>query len=184
MVVKGPAKPDEIPEGSTRDIFGRFVPGANNPGRFEHSPEAKAAAKAQFLAHMAEDYDPSGAALAVGISRNTIYDWKRKDPQFSADWEDVHEACMDKLESSLYKRALDPNVSAKDRNVAAIMVLNAHRAGYRQRETPGSGATQINFIFGKPGEPPALPPPPKQLPSVSSGDVIDLDSTDDALEGD
>jgi hypothetical protein len=186
----GPAKPDEIPEGSHADVYGRFVPGANHgPGWTNgYPPDQKAAIKAKFLAEYERTFSQRKACQLAQINRRTLQLWRKADPEFDAAWTEAYQNCVDRMEETLFEVATNRDgtgtVAPKDQITAAIMVLNAHREGYRQREAPGSGATQINFIFGKPGDPPALPPPPRQLPSLPSGDVIDLDAQDDALEGD
>lgn len=48
----------------------------------------------------------SAAVEVAGISRKTAYNWKEKDPVFAQQWHEVEEAFFDKLETTMFVKAL------------------------------------------------------------------------------
>lgn len=101
--------------------------------------EERAAQKAQFLEVFAEDMTITGACKAVGIGRQTFYDWKKDDGEFRAAFEDVDHAITEALEKEAYERATvgveEPMVSAgklvthvtKKSDTLLIFLLKARR---------------------------------------------------------
>jgi hypothetical protein len=57
----------------------------------------------------------------MGIDRSTPYRWRERDAEFAAAMSAVRSAAIDRIEVSLYERALAGNV------VAGIFLLKAHR---------------------------------------------------------
>jgi hypothetical protein len=47
----------------------------------------------------------SGGARYAGVSRNTVYQWMKTDPQFAEDVEQAHEEIIDSLEEAAIARA-------------------------------------------------------------------------------
>jgi hypothetical protein len=60
-----------------------------------------------FLIYLRKGYVPKRAAEAVGISRNTAFKWRQKDPEFAAAWEEAVDEGTDLLEEAILKRARD-----------------------------------------------------------------------------
>lgn len=56
------------------------------------------------------------SALAAGVGRATVYEWRRDDPKFAALYDEAHEDALDALEEEARRRAydgvLEPMVSA------------------------------------------------------------------------
>lgn len=80
----------------------------------------------------------SQACNSVGISRQTFYEWKRNDPDFAQEVEDVYETAIDFAESKLFKQIESGNTTAtifflktkgkKRGYVETTEVINAERA--------------------------------------------------------
>lgn len=47
------------------------------------------------------------ACAAASIGRTTAYDYRRRDPEFAARWDDANAEGLDTLEGELYARAMD-----------------------------------------------------------------------------
>lgn len=50
---------------------------------------------------------PKEAALAAGVGRTTIFDWRAEDPEFAAAWSAAVEEGIDRLENEAYRRAVE-----------------------------------------------------------------------------
>jgi hypothetical protein len=74
-------------------------------------PERTAQKKAEFVRALAEEGTVTAACQAVGIGRRTVYDWRREDPAFAAAWDDALRDAFDRLEASMYSRALKGDVT-------------------------------------------------------------------------
>src|SRR5438046_2635871 len=61
----------------------------------------------KFLEHVADGLSIVKAAAAANVSRQTVYNWRRDDPEFARDWDDAYEAGTDLLEDKAQDRALD-----------------------------------------------------------------------------
>lgn len=48
----------------------------------------------------------SAAVQIAGICRKTAYNWKESDAEFAQKWHEVEEAFFDKLETTMYAKAL------------------------------------------------------------------------------
>lgn len=60
----------------------------------------------KFLKALSEFHGNVSKALeAVKISRMAAYDWKKDDPDFSQEWDDVVEAGTEELEQEAWRRA-------------------------------------------------------------------------------
>lgn len=107
--------------------------------QFQYALDEKAQAKTIFLEVYAETFNVSRAAKAAGVSRRQLYAWRKEDPEFSDDWSDATEGCIDRLDETLFEIATNPKVEAGRRATAAIMVLNAYRASlYSPKNKPGA----------------------------------------------
>jgi len=63
--------------------------------------------KAKFLKALeARMLNVTAACEAVEISRSTAYKWKSNDPDFAEKWKEVEESFYDKLETTMFAKAL------------------------------------------------------------------------------
>ncbi len=60
-----------------------------------------------FCAALAETCNVGKACAAVGISRQTAYNWREDDPEFAAAWERAMKAGVMGLEDEAHRRAFD-----------------------------------------------------------------------------
>lgn len=67
------------------------------------TPERKRA----FLLTLADTGQVKRAAQTIGMSRETVYQWRREDPEFAKAWERALEIAAEGLEDEAYRRAHD-----------------------------------------------------------------------------
>lgn len=60
-----------------------------------------------FCAALAETCNVGKACAAVGISRQTAYDWREDDPAFAERWKRAMRAGLTVLEDEMHRRAID-----------------------------------------------------------------------------
>lgn len=60
-----------------------------------------------FCAALAETCNVGRACAAVGISRQTAYNWREDDPEFAAAWARAMGAGLTVLEDEMHRRAID-----------------------------------------------------------------------------
>jgi transposase-like protein len=85
--------------------------------------------KAKFLSVLAEGGSVTLAARAIGVARKNVYEWRKKDEQFKADWEDAVEQGTDLLEDVAVRRAMDHS------DTLLIFLLKGRRkARYAERQ--------------------------------------------------
>lgn len=70
------------------------------------SPAITAYQRARFIEHLAQTANVTGAARFAGFDRNTAYDWKARDPEFAAAWQDALQQATDDLEAEARRRAM------------------------------------------------------------------------------
>lgn len=79
--------------------------------RTAHDAKVKAEIKARkrriFLACIADGGAIVTACAASGLSRQTVYDWRDNDVEFSRAFMDAREEAVEKLEAAAYQRARD-----------------------------------------------------------------------------
>lgn len=81
--------------------------------------EERARIKALFItAHRQNGANIQNSCNVAGISRQTYYDWTdpdnpRFDPEFKASCDELHEECLDNVQSALYKSALEGDTRAQ-----------------------------------------------------------------------
>lgn len=63
-------------------------------------------AKSLFLAYLQTDHNVTFACEHAGISRETAYTWKEKDPVFARGWDNAIERVKDVARSSIYRRGI------------------------------------------------------------------------------
>lgn len=69
------------------------------------------------------------AALSSRVGRKTVYRWIENDPQFAQAIEDSKEDCYDKVETSVYRKALNGD------SLLMMFYLKAHRHKFRDKVT-------------------------------------------------
>lgn len=65
-----------------------------------------ARAKEDFLAALTRRYSVASAAVAVGVSRGTVYNWLESDADFSAAFAQARAASDELLEGTIHQRAV------------------------------------------------------------------------------
>ena len=84
------------------------------------------------------------AAETANLSRTALYDWRKDDPDFAADWEIAFEKGVDALEAEAFKRAFAGS------DTLLIFLLKGNKsAKYKDRvqseiSGPGGGPIQIS----------------------------------------
>ena len=61
--------------------------------------------KAAFLVALRERGVAGYACKSLGISRRTVYNWKRDDADFAKEWEEAVDDAVDAMEAEAYRRA-------------------------------------------------------------------------------
>ena len=64
-------------------------------------------ARTQFLEVLARTCNVTHAARTAGISRSRVYELRKEDAEFAADWQDAEETAIDALEGEARRRAYD-----------------------------------------------------------------------------
>ena len=80
-----------------------------------------------FLEALGKTISYTAAAKAVGVSRRTVLDHRKKDPKFDAACADALEEALDLVEHAARNAALGGDVRAME------LILKAHRPIYRDR---------------------------------------------------
>jgi len=101
----------------------------------------------RFLDNLRESGNVTGAARATGVSRQTAYDHKTVDPDFSTAWDQAMEEAIDALEAEARRRSMEGvecpvfhlgqqcGVIRRYSDTLLIFLLKAHRPG-KYRENP------------------------------------------------
>ena len=74
------------------------------PGRFKNRPA--------FAACIARGLKPGEAARAIGVTRATVYNWRRDDPEFAEMWAAARDELGDEAESQLFRAVRSGNIVA------------------------------------------------------------------------
>ena len=101
----------------------------------------RAVAKRRFLAELRRHGSVYHAAKHARVDRKSVYEWRKVDEVFARDWDDAIESTLDKLEQSLFDRAVHGTpepVFYKGRQVGAMASRFCGRA---DRESSGACAT-------------------------------------------
>jgi len=101
----------------------------------------------RFLDNLRESGNVTGAARTTGISRQTAYDHKATDPDFSTAWDHAMEEAIDALEAEARRRSMEGverpvfhrgqqcGVIRQYSDTLLIFLLKAHRPG-KFRDNP------------------------------------------------
>lgn len=117
------------------------------PWDINYSPEQRA----KFITLLRDTCNVSVAAKGAGLDRSTVYQVRRNDPIFAAEWDDALEQAYDELEAEARRRAfkgyLEPVFYKGDivghvrkfSDSLAITMLGAYRAKFRRQQVEVSG---------------------------------------------
>lgn len=93
------------------------------------------------------------AAREAGVSRETVYNYRRDDPDFKRQWDDVQEAAYDRMETTAWDRALDTTDPGWDAGPSANL-LKWLLATYRPKFRHDKGASVGPFYIIQVGDHP------------------------------
>lgn len=95
---------------------------------------------AKFLEILGTTCNVTLAARGAGVSRFTVYEHYREQPDFAAQWDDAKEAAVEILEAEAWQRA------RKVSDTLIIFLLKAHKpAKYRERYEVSQTSVNINW---------------------------------------
>jgi hypothetical protein len=114
------------------------------------SPEATKANKALVIIALAGGMSPAEAAEKVKVGRSTIYDWKKDDPQFSAQWDNAVQTSFDRVEGRLYSIAMKGEDAVA--RAACMDILKHRRSDQWHINNNGDrvSGTQTNYFLNMP----------------------------------
>ncbi len=101
----------------------------------------------RFLAALGEGLSVAGAAKLAGVGRQTVYDWRKRDGEFAAAWDDAIETGTDNLEDEARRRPMSTS------DTLMIFLLKARRPDkYKERRAselsgPGGGPIRTEWDF-------------------------------------
>ena len=107
--------------------------------------------KVLFLKEYAKSKTVSSAVTKLKVSRDTVYDWFKQDPEFKQEFDDAKLAVGEGLESKAFQ-LIDNMVEKGDygRPVLLITMLNAHLPErYKQTDTTNDSSKQLISEFRK-----------------------------------
>ena len=107
--------------------------------------------KVLFLKEYAKSKTVSSAVTKLKISRDTVYDWFKQDPEFKQEFDDAKLAVGEGLESKAFQ-LIDNMVEKGDYGspVLLITMLNAHLPErYKQTDTTNDSSKQLISEFRK-----------------------------------
>jgi hypothetical protein len=121
------------------------VPQAN-----QKSKALKENKKGPFLIAFAHYGQVSGAAEAVGISRDTVYEWIKNDPSFAKSFSESKEVTADKLEGVLFRKAFsDGDVNATKMLLQSLRpekFTDRHKVEFEAQQIPHIVSAFVNII--------------------------------------
>jgi hypothetical protein len=125
--------------------------------------------KALYLKAVEEHLELVAAEKATGISRRTVYDWRKADPEFDAAIEEAQARAVEELVASAFERAMnhpDPKTGKRpfDERTAALLtmfIIKAHRPQFKDSSPRAELNFPDKFTFTF-----EVPHPPGLLPSA------------------
>ena len=116
-----------------------------------------------FLDGLRQGMAPGAAAEAAGLSRKTAYDYRQRDPDFAAAWEDAIQSAVDGGETEAYRRGVLGVEREKPHlyrgtvvhveryreysDAALFRWLGAHRPHKWRDDRPGGDAASVNVTI-------------------------------------
>jgi hypothetical protein len=70
-------------------------------GRTKRTPKRRKI----FLENLAKGVSVTGSAIAAGLARASVYEWRDDDPEFAEEWDDAVEQGTDLLEDEVRRRS-------------------------------------------------------------------------------
>lgn len=129
--------------------------GKNNPGSLVIYSRVEEATRNEtkriFINTLEKVHTVRVAAKIVGINPVTLYEWKKKDPQFSEDWDNAVLYSSDALESALYLKLAQAyndqrrRISMPEARLTEFMLSGMKPEKYRQAHS--LEVTQLNFTI-------------------------------------
>jgi hypothetical protein len=115
-----------------------------------HAPEATKANKAAIIVLLAGGMSPGEAAETQKVGRSTLYDWKKDDLQFAAQWENAVQTSFDKVEGRLYSIAMRGEDSVA--RAACMDILKHRRSDQWHISNNGDrvSGSQTNYFLNMP----------------------------------
>ena len=92
----------------------------------------------------------AAAAKSVGVSRQTLYNWRDENPDFNSAWDDIQESITDEIERSAISRAIEG-----DTTLSIFMLKTRRRDVYQERiEHTGEGGSPLTIVIRERGDGP------------------------------
>ena len=107
--------------------------------------------KVLFLKEYSKSKTISSSVTKLKVSRDTVYEWFKQDPEFKQEFDDAKLAVGEGLESKAFQ-LIDNMVEKGDygRPVLLITMLNAHLPErYKQTDTTNDSSKQLISEFRK-----------------------------------
>ena len=73
----------------------------------ENDPRIIKTIQAKFISTMIETSNVTKSAKAAGVSKSTIYRYRRKYPEFAEAWDEAYNMASDKISEAVWERAID-----------------------------------------------------------------------------
>lgn len=100
-------------------------------GRKPTTKSTLSRARAAFLESLGKTGQIAKSARAAKVDRTTVYQWKRKNPEFARAWDEALELAADMLEDVAFQRATRPSDPSDS---LLTLLLKAHKPEkYRER---------------------------------------------------
>jgi hypothetical protein len=87
-----------------------------------------------FLLALAAGLPVTAAAALAGVSRRTLYDYRRRDEEFAEQWDDALEASLGPIEARLERVAIEGDANSMATVRAAEALLRVRHRQYRPSE--------------------------------------------------
>lgn len=112
------------------------------PGRSKFQALTLSRARAAFLLSLSKTGQITRSAKAAKVERQTVYNWRKEDPEFAKQWDAALELAADMLEDVAFQRATRPTNPSDG---LLTLLLKAHKDKYRDRSTVElTGALEIS----------------------------------------
>ncbi len=130
------------------------------PRAFARSPRRQS----KFLEYLTAGHSVDASARGAGVNRRTVYDYRQRNPEFAAKWEDADAAGLGVLEDKLFERAVTgwkKPVFARGEQVGEIeeydanlfiLLLRSRSEKYGDKRTlalQGSQANPLHLVASK-----------------------------------